>query len=109
VLLAPSLAVRVYGIVASGDIFFVPLAATMPMPWSMDTVLAPVTVQLKVVTCPEVMLAGFTSKLLIARVDTGVVAGADPQPGPAQTASTVITVSNSHPIFIMLLLYDLSR
>lgn len=90
--------------VAIGDTVFVPLESTDPMPWSMVTVLAPVTVQLKVVVCPDVMLAGFTSKLAIAMDDEVTELEEDPQPGPMQTVSIVITVSASHFIFIMLLL-----
>jgi len=73
----------------------------------MVTVLAPVTAQLKVVVCPEVILAGFTSKFVMA-IDAEVVPDEDgPQPGPMQTASIIITVRPSHLIFIVLLLYDL--
>ena len=66
--------------VAVGDTLFVPLGATEPMPWSMVTVLAPVTVQLKVVDWPAEILAGFTSKLLMAMDDVVVVEEDGPQP-----------------------------
>lgn len=92
--------------VASGDTVFVPLGATGPTPWSMVTVVAPVTVQLKVVDCPEVMSAGFTAKLEMA-IDDDVVGEGDAQPGAMQIARIVITVRASNLIFMMLLLYDL--
>jgi hypothetical protein len=76
------------------------------MPWSMVTVVAPVTVQLKVVDCPEVILAGFMAKLEMA-MDDEVTVEEDAQPGVMQTARIVIAVSASNLIFMMLLLYDL--
>jgi hypothetical protein len=67
--------------VAVGDTLFVPLGATAPIPWSIVTVLAPVTVQLNVVDWPAEILAGFTSKLLMAMADVVAVVEEDgPQP-----------------------------
>jgi hypothetical protein len=40
--------------------------ATLPIPWSILTVVAPVTVQLSVDDSPAEMLAGLASKELIA-------------------------------------------
>jgi len=57
-LVTPLPAVSVYTVLAAGDTALVPLTATLPMPWSMVTVVAPVTLQLSVATSPGLMLVG---------------------------------------------------
>ncbi len=58
------MAVRVYVVVAAGDVFLVPDADTVPMPLSILTVSAPLTDQDSVVLSPRSMLCGSAAKLL---------------------------------------------
>ncbi len=57
-------------VVAVGDTFLVPVLVTGPMPWSMETVVAPVTFHCKVADLPAVIAEGselnedMTGKLL---------------------------------------------
>lgn len=54
-------AVRVYFLVADGDIHCVPDGGTAPIPWSMETeVVAPLTCHCNVVESPGIMLVGYT-------------------------------------------------
>jgi hypothetical protein len=62
----PLVAVIVYVVVAAGVIVLEPEAETAPMPWLMETVLAPVTVHDNVVDCPDATEAGTALKKLIA-------------------------------------------
>ncbi len=55
------------------------VAVTGPMPWSMDTEVAPVTVHCKVADCPGVIVLGFalnpviSGKVIAAMVITAVL------------------------------------
>ena len=59
-------AVRVYTVVADGITTLLPDKATLPIPWSILTVDAPVTVQLSVEDPPDEMVGGLAPKELIA-------------------------------------------
>jgi hypothetical protein len=59
-------AVKVYTLVAPGITTLVPVKATLPIPWSILTVVAPVTFQLRVEDSPGAMVAGLEPKELIA-------------------------------------------
>ena len=58
VLWLPLLAVRVYVVVLVGNITLLPDKATAPIPWSMVTEFAPVTVHCNVVEAPAVIVDG---------------------------------------------------
>jgi len=59
-------------VVAAGLTVILPLAATVPIPLSMLTLLAPTTFQLKVLNCPMLIVAGFAAKLRMVGGDTTV-------------------------------------
>jgi hypothetical protein len=56
-------AVRLYMVVAAGLTAIVPLAATVPIPLSILTLVAPTTFQLKVLVCPLLIVDGIAVKL----------------------------------------------
>jgi len=58
-------AVRVYTVVVVGDTALVPDRATLPMPWSILTEVAPVTVQSSSADCPDEIFDGLALKELI--------------------------------------------
>jgi hypothetical protein len=51
-------AVRTYGVVDAGVTARLPLAATAPRPWSIETVVALAVVQVSVADCPAVIAVG---------------------------------------------------
>lgn len=60
-------AVKVYFLVAAGDIHCVPDGGTAPIPWSMETeVVAPPTCHFNVVESPGIMLVGYTENRSIS-------------------------------------------
>jgi hypothetical protein len=50
-------------VVVDGDIDLLPATATVPMPWSICTVVAPVTFQIRVADSPAIIADGDASKL----------------------------------------------
>ena len=55
-------AVSVYFLVVAGDIHCVPAGGTAPMPWSMETEVAPPTCHCNVAESPGMMLVGYIEK-----------------------------------------------
>jgi hypothetical protein len=72
-------AVSVYNVLVEGTTALVPLTATFPIPLSRLTLVAPVTLQLRVEASPEEILAGLAPKEFITGIcpdgDEGVGAG----------------------------------
>ena len=67
----------------SGDTTSVPDEETVPMPWSIETEVASVTVQDKVEDCSVVMLLGFAVKTIPGAPGTATVISADAVTVPA--------------------------
>ena len=65
VLPSAPVALIVYVVVVAGETVALPLAATLPMPGKMDTVVAPEVVQLKVDCPPAAMVLGLATKRTI--------------------------------------------
>jgi len=92
-------AVKVYTVVVVGETALDPVKATLPMPWSIVTVVALVTVQLRVDVCPPEMLAG----LALNDWTTGCRPGSVIVP-PVQPASkTAMVISAGTSFFIVCL------
>jgi hypothetical protein len=103
---AALVAVRVYTVVALGITALLPVKATLPIPWSMLTVLAPETLQLSVEDSPAEMLSGLASKELIAGCWPEVLIVTGPL-AKSQPAVNTITISRTKGInFFMLHLPD---
>jgi hypothetical protein len=60
-------------VVEAGVTLFDVRLVTEPMPWSMEILVAPVTLQVRVADCPAIMAAGVAINELITGDDGGVV------------------------------------
>jgi hypothetical protein len=83
-------AVNVYTVVAAGITTLLPAKATLPIPWSMLIVVAPVTLQLSVEDAPAEILAGLAPNELM----TGCVPVEILIPDKSQLAES-ITISRT--------------
>jgi hypothetical protein len=63
---AELVAVKVYTVVEPGITTLLPVRATLPIPWSILTVVAPETLQLSIDDSPAVMVGGLAPKELTA-------------------------------------------
>ena len=63
--LVPLTAIRVYVVVSEGDTLIAPFNATIPTPWSISTIVAPTTLQLRIVPSPGLIATGLASKYSI--------------------------------------------
>ena len=90
-------AVKVYTVVAEGITTLLPVKATLPIPWSILTVLAPETDQLSVEDSPAAMFGGLAPNEFIAANWVVLVKLAKLQ--PAVRLSTTISIINGINLF----------